>query len=386
MKTCRLLKRGLHDATIRYRGLPAVRLDLEKAISDPTTLRQQLELRKSAVTEQDVDHLVELQAKRKSLLKQLEGVQARQNQARKSRITSEEGVALRTQANDLSSQLSTAEDQLRQLAILLPNSSHPTAPTGDYNSCETVQTLGPAPTGADDKYDHVAAATELGWYDQSSSQRISGSRWPVLLREAALLELALTQYAFSIAVANGFSPILLPDVVRTAVSDRCGFQPRDASASQSYYVTTLGEGSEGSRPDLVLAGTAEIPLAGHVSDAIYSAQDLPLKLVALGRAFRAEAGARGKENRGLYRVHQFSKVEFFVVSTPEQSEQLLQELVQLQESILQGLELPLRTLHMSTEELGASAHQKYDIEAWMPGRGSWGEVGICSSVRCESMT
>jgi seryl-tRNA synthetase len=200
----------------------------------------------------------------------------------------------------------------------------------------------------------------------------------------------LTNYAMSVALSHGFTPALTPDVIRSDVSERCGFRPRDGEAQQTYF---LSDGQETSA--LCLAGTAEIPLVAMSAAQTFRADQLPLKHVALGRAFRAEAGARGADSRGLYRVHQFSKVEMVVVCAEEESNRLLEELRAIQEEILDALGLSLRSvcsfssfhfslmlnlstscrvLDMPTEELGASAHRKYDIEAWMPGRGKWGEV------------
>jgi len=179
----------------------------------------------------------------------------------------------------------------------------------------------------------------------------------------------------SIAVKHGFTPVTTPDVVRSEIASRCGFQPRDNSdppVSQVYRIHSKSS-------DLILSATSEIPLGGMFANKIFSETTLPLKVVGVGRAFRAEAGARGRDTHGLYRVHQFTKVELFAVATQAESEKMMEEMKLVQTTILNGLGIPFRVLDMPTEELGASAYRKYDMEAWMPGRGGWGEVSSLSN-------
>ncbi|TFY80311.1 hypothetical protein EWM64_g3706 [Hericium alpestre] len=226
--------------------------------------------------------------------------------------------------------------------------------------------------------DHVSVGRALDLIDLEAGALVTGSSWYYLRNEAALLEMALVNYALSIAISHGFTPVTTPDVVRSDIATRCGFQPRDQAdppVAQMYHIAGTG----GSQPELVLTGTAEIPLAGLFANKIIPAQSLPSKVVGLGRAFRAEAGARGADTRGLYRVHQFTKLELFAVCEPGQSEELMEGMKQLQIKIFEGLGFPFRVLDMPTEELGASAYRKYDIEAWMPGRGSWGEISSTSN-------
>ncbi len=211
----------------------------------------------------------------------------------------------------------------------------------------------------------------------------------------------------STVVRRGFLAVSPPDVVRADLADRCGFRPRNERAKQTYFLEPA-KNSKAPAPeplepsaDLCLAATAEIPLAGLLAartfdlskkggkqsssardeSSLIQKQELPIKLAALGHAFRAEAGARGADTRGLYRVHQFSKIEMFVATEGDlnASNAMLEELRTIQEEIIGGLGLPYRVLDMPTEELGASAYRKYDIEVWMPGRGSWGEVSSASN-------
>ena len=173
---------------------------------------------------------------------------------------------------------------------------------------------------------------------------MTGSSWYYLLREAAMLEIALTNYGLSIALEHGFMSVTTPDVVRSDVARRCGFQPRDNAdppVSQMYHLSA-NDSSSSLHPELVLSGTAEIPLAGMFANKILPLNDLPLKVVGLGRAFRAEAGARGTVTRGLYRVHQFTKLELFAISQAGQSEEMMEEMQRVQVEIFSGLGFPFR--------------------------------------------
>jgi seryl-tRNA synthetase len=271
----------------------------------------------------------------------------------------EERAALREAKQEerrIARELTVADESLRALALQLPNMTHPSSPIGGYSASRVVRTIGPsipgvrnlsAPPTPSSSRDHLSIAKRIGWIDMSSGVRTTGPNWPFLLGPGALLELAIANYALSRAIAHGFIPTLAPDVVKATLAERCGFAPRDGDARQTYFLSD-DHNSDGLPPDLndekslALSATAEIPLAGYLNGAKLSSSDLPLKMVALGRAFRAEAGARGKESRGLYRVHQFSKVELFVACEPSDSDRMLEELVKIQEDILGGLGLPLR--------------------------------------------
>lgn len=348
------LRRSFSIGTFSTRNkFPSVKLDFERYLQDLDLTKRHVQERNAAVSEQDVDRLASLYAERKALVKTLDGLRHEQKLA-SSNMDRDRAIQLRQQAKETSTSLSAVESQLQDCASLLPNWTHPDAPTGGYEACEQVYASDFSTTTSEsdpdlesqppavkpEDQDHLTVATRLGWVDFHSGQKIAGSRWPVLLKEGAILEWALTQYALHTAMQHGFQPISAPDVVRTALSDRCGFQPRDGQASQSFYVNTQEITTE--RSELVLAGTAEIPLAGHLSKQVHASDDMPIQLVALGRSFRAEAGARGKEHRGLYRVHQFSKAELFVACHPNDSDEWLDKLVNMQIRLLENLKLPLR--------------------------------------------
>lgn len=256
----------------------------------------------------------------------------------------DEAKVLKTETATLEALLSNTEDHMMELALGVPNDTHPLSPIGPESAAVTMSTYGPPLLPADPKRDHVAIGKSLGMIDLEAGATVTGSSWYYLLNEGALLELALTNYVLSIALRHGFKPVLTPDVVRADIARRCGFNPRDAHAdppvSQMYHIAE-------SEPELVLSGTAEVPLAGLFANRILGLNEVPTKLVGLGRAFRAEAGARGADTRGLYRVHQFSKLEMFVTCAGDlaESEKAMEEIRAIQTEIFQGLGFTFRSVH-----------------------------------------
>ncbi|KAI0077442.1 seryl-tRNA synthetase [Panus rudis PR-1116 ss-1] len=316
--------------------------------------------------------------------------------AEKKQTIMDEAKALKAEITQLESRLEGIEEELFKLAIAVPNDTHPSVPIGPESVAEVLSTHGPAPVPPSPTRDHVAIGRALNLLDFQAGATVTGSSWYYLLNEGALLEVALINYAMSIAIKHGFTPVTVPDVVRADIANRCGFQPRDQEADQMYHLasSSVSSTSSSDSPELVLAGTAEIPLAGFFANKVLDGSSLPIKLVGVGRAFRAEAGARGADTRGLYRVHQFTKVELFAITqgfdggsisateikeATAPSEQMMEDIRGVQVEIFEGLGIPFRVLDMPTEELGASAYRKYDMEAWMPGRGSWGEISSTSN-------
>ncbi|KAG0151368.1 hypothetical protein CROQUDRAFT_651187 [Cronartium quercuum f. sp. fusiforme G11] len=324
-----------------------------------------------------------------------------------------EAALLKESIASLSKDATALDHRLLCLAIQLPNATHPDVQIGPYEHSQVVTSSAGAKLASEDLLpftsfnepacapdpdrDHLKLLTDLGWLSFAHGLKSTGPSFPVLIGPGALLELALSQYALSLAIEAGWKLVIGPDLVRTELSDRCGFSPRDGGeANQTYFVSStknlrrmIDPDSDEKEilPSLCLSATAEIPLvASHHSTTFPNANhpdfpDQPIKLVSIGNAFRAEAGARGAESRGLYRVHQFRKVELVAMTRAEEaaSEQLLKEMVELQVKVIEGLGLPYRVLEMSSEELGGSAFHKFDIEAWMPGRGRWGEVSSASN-------
>ncbi len=262
----------------------------------------------------------------------------------------EDAKVLKAEITELEQKLLEVEDRMFHLALAVPNDTHPDTPIGPESTAVTLSEYGPPPIPASPNRDHVSVGRTLKLLDLEAGATVTGSSWYYLSNEGALLEMALTNYALSIATKHGFTPVTTPDVVRADIAYRCGYQARDPQgetpASLMYLIanTTPRDTTAGSpsSPELVLAGTAEIPLAGMFANKIFLPQELPAKTVGLGRAFRAEAGARGTDTRGLYRVHQFTKLELFVVSTQDQSEAMMEELRSVQTEIYSGLGLTFR--------------------------------------------
>ncbi|KAH7101723.1 seryl-tRNA synthetase [Auriculariales sp. MPI-PUGE-AT-0066] len=246
---------------------------------------------------------------------------------------------------DLEHHASTVDTDLQRHALLVPNDTHPDVPIGPESAATVLATKGPEPMPADPRRDHVAVGRALGLLDLDSGAMSTGSSWYYLTNEGALLEHALVSYALDAAICEGLH---LADIAA-----RCGFQPRDPSAdspaSQMYHLAAPSE-------DLDTRGDAS----------------LPRKVVAMGKAFRAEAGARGADTRGLIVCTSSQKLNFLC-------DALLEEMRNLQETLFDGITCHNRVLDMPTEELGAAAYRKYDIEAWMPGRGKWGEISSASN-------
>ncbi|KAH9937329.1 seryl-tRNA synthetase [Fomitopsis serialis] len=274
----------------------------------------------------------------------------------------EEAKNLKTELADLESTLEDVQSRLLSLALAIPNDTHPDVPIGPESEAKVLSQHGP-------RLDHVSIGRALNLLDLEAGATVTGSSWYYLLNEGALLELALVNYA-SAGDQAWLQPVTTPDVVRSDIATRCGFQPRDHDADPPIS-QICSAGQTRPHPELVLAGL--------FANKILPSTNLPLKVVGLGHAFRAEAGARGADTRGLYRVHQFTKLELFVVCNQESSEETMEQMRRLQVEICEGLGLSFRVLDMPTEELGASAYRKYDMEAWMPGRGSWGEISSMSN-------
>ena len=263
----------------------------------------------------------------------------------------DQAKALKAEIAELETRATELEEQLHTLALAIPNDTHPDVPIGPESVAVTISSHGPPPIPASPARDHVSICRALDILDLESGATTTGSSWYYLKNEGALLELALVNYSLNIAMKHGYTPVTTPDVVRSDIARRCGFQPRDpvdGAASQMYHLAHTADPAafpDHNHPELVLAGTAEIPLAGMFANRILSASELPRKVVGLGHAFRAEAGARGADTRGLYRVHQFTKLELFVVSDQESSDAMMEEMRKLQAEIFEGLGLSFRCVY-----------------------------------------
>lgn len=280
-----------------------------------------------------------------------------------------QGKALKDRLAEMEARLQSAKDRLQMEAQRLPNLSHPSSPVGSEEEAAVLETVGEQREMDFEVRDHLRLGAELGVIDFEAGAAVSGTKFAYLRGAGALLEVALVSWALQRVTAAGFVPHGTPDLVRSSILEKCGFQPRGTN-TQVYSIEDS---------PLCLTGTAEVPLAGIHMDAILPAAQLPLRLAGYGRAFRTEAGSAGSVSRGLYRLHQFSKVEMFVICTPEQSEDMLQELVALERQLYSELGLHFKVLDMPTADLGAPAYRKIDFEAWMPGLLRYGEISSASN-------
>ncbi|MFO0935445.1 MAG: serine--tRNA ligase [Gemmataceae bacterium] len=337
-------------------------------------------------THADPDAVVRLDAERKKLQREADETKAKQNEISKKfpqAKTPEDKAALKAESTALKDRVSAIDTQLKQVELdlvaalkTLPNLTHPKAPVGTDSAANVVVSRFGEPTKFDFKpKDHVDICEKLDLADMEAGTKVAGQKFYFLKNEGALLELALVQYAIQTLVKAGFTPIITPDLARVEVLEGIGFQPRDNAETRQVY--TVADS------DLCLIATAEITLGGMHKDVTFDEADLPKKYVGLSHCFRTEAGAAGRDTRGLYRVHQFTKVEMFAFCTPEQSEAIHEEIREIEESIFKGLGIPFHVIDTCTGDLGGPAYRKYDLEAWMPGRGTAGDYGeITSTSNC----
>lgn len=333
----------------------------------------------------DVDAVVRLDAERKAVQRQADETKAKQNELSKKFQSAkpDERAALKEESSKLKEQvaafdlkLKEIEESLRIAILPIPNMTHPDAPVGTDAVANVVVAKFGEPTKFDfPPKDHVALVEALSLADFEAGVKVAGPKFYFLKNEAVLLELALVQYAMQKLLKHGFTPIITPDLAKVEVLEGIGFSPRDNAETRQVY--TVADS------DLCLIATAEITLGGMHRDEILDEAKLPMKYVGLSHCFRTEAGAAGRDTRGLYRVHQFTKVEMFAFCTPEQSDAIHEEIRLIEQEIFQGLGLPFHVIDTCTGDLGGPAYRKYDLEAWMPGRGKGGEYGeVTSTSNC----
>lgn len=331
----------------------------------------------------DADLVVRLYDERNGLIREIESLRKLRNEnaARmKGKLSPEERAPLIEEGKSIKEQLPVREERLKRVeaqlleeAQKIPNMAHPQAPLGkeEKDNLE-VRRWGAVPTFNFSPRDHVEIGQELDLIDFDTATRVSGTKFYYLKNQAVMLDLALARYALDMVVSKGFTPTITPDIAREETVTGIGFQPR---GEESNIYTIEGTGT-------CLIGTAEITLGGYYAEQILDGAQLPIRLAGLSHCFRREAGSAGQFSKGLYRVHQFTKVEMFVYCRPEESDAIHDELLSLEEQIFRGLGVPYRVVDTCTGDLGGPAYRKFDIEAWMPGRGTggdWGEVTSTSN-------
>ena len=320
-----------------------------------------------------LDELLALDEARRGLLPQLEELRAEQNRAseriagaKRSGEDAEDAIAemrgVAARVKELQGEVAAVDERLGAALAVVPNLPAETAPAGQEG--EVLREVGEA--GAEGR-DHLELLG--GLVDMEAGARVSGSRFAYLRGPLVLLELALVRFALERLGTHGFEPVIPPVLVREEAMFGTGFLPD--TEQQIYRVAD---------DDLYLVGTSEVPLASLHAGEILPEDELPLRYAGYSPCFRREAGAAGRDTRGIFRVHQFSKVEMFAFVAPEESEAEHERLLAIEEELMQALEIPYRVVNIPAWDLGASAAKKYDLEAWLPGQGRYRELTSCSNT------
>ncbi len=357
-------------------------LDRKFIIDNKDEIKKNCELRGASA---DVDRLVELEAQRREKMNEAQELNRQANETSKligkagspeeRESLKEKGRALREQKDAAQVAHDKLEAEITALQVHIPNLTHPDVPVGadDKSNLELGRGRTPIAEFATPPKDHLELGIAHDMIDFESGARVAGAGFYYLKNDCVLLDLALQQMAVRMLVDKGFTPVTTPDVAHTDILHGIGFMPRGPE-TQIYSIENT---------DLNLVATAEITLGGMMSGQVLDYDDLPLKMVGISHCFRTEAGAAGRASKGLYRVHQFTKIEMFAFSLPEQSTALHEELREIECELFDALEVPYRVVDTATGDLGGPAYRKYDLEAWMPGRGDGGEWGeVTSTSNC----
>ncbi|MGZ6929005.1 MAG: serine--tRNA ligase [Acidimicrobiia bacterium] len=324
-----------------------------------------------------IDDVLAADDARRALLTEVEELRARQNAASKEigQAAPDERPAKIAAAGALKEQLAarepdlaTAEATVRELALAVPNPADASVPDGGEDDGEVLRVVGPETQVP--ALDHAAFAEAMGFVDTERGAEVGGSRFAYVMREAVLLELALVQWVMQRLVQEGFVPVVPPVLVREHVMEEAGFFPTDRN-----QVYDLPE------DELFLVGTSEVPLSALHRGDLLDSDDLPRRYAGFSTNFRREAGTYGKDTRGIFRVHQFDKVEMFAFVAPEDSAAEHERILAIEESIIGGLGLPYRVVNIAAGDLGAAAAKKFDIEVWLPSEGRYREATSCSNYR-----
>jgi seryl-tRNA synthetase len=351
-------------------------LDVKAIRDDPASFRAGLSRRNLGDA---VDEILAADERRRELTQRVDDLRAEQNRASKQigKASGDEKQALIDQVATVSAELKQLEPQLAEaeatLAELLaktPNVPHDSAPDGwtDEDAVEVRRNHDQPPAFDFEPKDHAELGALLGVLDTERGARTSGSRFVYLLGDLVFVQFALMQHAMDVVTDAGFTPVIPPVLVREEAMYGTGFLPTD---EVNIYETE--------KDDLYLVGTSEVPLAAFHMGEIVDEGDLPLLYAGYSTCFRREAGSYGKDLGGMFRVHQFDKVEMFAFTTPETSWDTHERMVGIEETIIGNLELPFRVVNIAAGDLGGSAAKKYDIEVWLPGQQRYRELTSCSN-------
>lgn len=320
----------------------------------------------------NVDRLLELDTVRREKIQKIDELRAGRNRGSKGKPTDEEIAAMRQVGDEirrLEDELELVETEYTNILLLIPNRTHPESPVGGEEDFRVVETHLDPPKFDFEAKDHETLLTNLGLLDFERGAKVSGAKFYFVKDDLVRLNIALINYGFDIITKYGFKILETPDLAKNEVLLGAGFNPRGEEAN-IYEVE---------KHNMSLVGTAEITTLGFHANEILDLSDGPIKYASLSHCFRTEAGAYGRTSKGLYRVHQFSKLEMFVFCKPEESDKLHAEILEIEKEILNGLEVPYRIIDIASADLGAPAYRKYDGEAWMTMKNDYGEVTSTSN-------
>lgn len=345
---------------------------------DVKFIRENLELVEKSAKEKgykiNVKEVLALDDKRKEVLSEVENLRARRNEVagkmkggKPSPELIAEGKKIKEELAEKEAGLASAETEVSAFLKQIPNVIFEDVPLGGEECSVEVKKWGSNHTKG---VDHLDFATSRGWLDFERGAKVAGAKFYYLKGDLALLENALLQYGLSKVLEHGFTYMTVPDMVSSRVLEGCGFNPRTSEQSDEYFI----EGE-----DLAMIATAEMPLTGYHMDEILDESQLPLLYAGYSPCFRKEAGAYGKYTRGLFRVHQFNKLEMYVFSLPEKSKEMHEKILEIEEDIWQGLEIPYHVINIAAGDLGAPAAKKYDMEYWSPVNQKYQEITSCSN-------
>lgn len=324
----------------------------------------------------DVDRLLDLDQQRRERIVQLEELRATKNKTSKTKPSEEEILKMKevgVRAGIAQKELGDIETEYKELLSKIPNITHPKAPIGGEEDFAVVAEVGHAPKFKFAAKDHEQLMTDLDLIDFERGAKVAGAKFYFSKNDLVRLNQALINYGIDVVTKHGFILMETPDIVKNEILEGVGFAPRGPE-SNTYVLEDS---------DLSLTATAEITLGGYHSNEILDLSKGPIKYVGLSHCFRKEAGAYGKNSKGLYRVHQFTKLEMFVYCKPEDSQKMHEELLAIEREICDGLEIPYRVIDTASADLGAPAYRKFDIEAWMVMVGEKGGYGeITSTSNC----
>ena len=322
----------------------------------------------------NLDEILTLDDKRKALLQQVEALRKERNDntaKMKNGKPSDELIAkgkeIKEKLSTLEADLSNFEKELNTKLKTVPNVIFDDVPLGDESASVEVKKWGECKTTG---VDHLDYAISRDWVDFERGAKVAGAKFYYIKGGLALLENALIQFGIKKIVEHGFTLMDVPDLVNSRVLEGTGFAPRSSEQSDEYYI----EGE-----DLALIATAEMPITGYHMDEIIDEDKLPLFYAGFSACFRKEAGAYGKHTRGLFRVHQFNKLEMYAFCTPEQSKEIHEKLRAIEEEIWQEIGIPYHVINIAAGDLGAPAAKKYDIEYWSPVDQKYREITSCSN-------